>query len=350
MAAKKLDNLFMQENYGPWEINFSDFLNLHGLQEKLGFLVKFAVLAPSSHNAQPWRFRIRNSEIDVLPDFRRALPFADPANRLLFIALGCSIENILIAADYYNFKTSITYFPEHEIAARIKFASQEKFEPRESHLIFSIPKRRTNRSRYADRLPDKTFLQWISKNQDDGIKIQIVTDAEKRMALTDIILKTLVYAMENQGFRSEMSEYLRPNITSSKTGMPGKGLGMPLPLSFIAAHIVRRINVNRVNNKKNGILLKNFTPAFGILSAQHDSPDGWIKTGQIFERIALKATEYGIAAGPQLSPIQIGEFYRGVQMLLDIKERPQLIFRLGYPLKETPHTPRLSAKEVTIWN
>ena len=32
-------------------------------------LVRFATLAPSGHNTQPWRFRIERDRIDLLPDF-----------------------------------------------------------------------------------------------------------------------------------------------------------------------------------------------------------------------------------------------------------------------------------------
>lgn len=34
-------------------------------------IIKYAVKAPSGHNTQPWKFRIENNSILILPDFAR---------------------------------------------------------------------------------------------------------------------------------------------------------------------------------------------------------------------------------------------------------------------------------------
>ena len=38
------------------------------------FLIEQAVKAPSGHNTQPWTFRIKETEIDILPDFTKRCP------------------------------------------------------------------------------------------------------------------------------------------------------------------------------------------------------------------------------------------------------------------------------------
>ena len=58
------------------------------------FLIEQAVKAPSGHNTQPWMFRISETEIDICPDYSRALPVVDPDNRELFVSLGCAAENL----------------------------------------------------------------------------------------------------------------------------------------------------------------------------------------------------------------------------------------------------------------
>ena len=42
------------------------------------FMIGHATKAPSGHNTQPWSFKISESEIDIYPDFTRALPVVDP--------------------------------------------------------------------------------------------------------------------------------------------------------------------------------------------------------------------------------------------------------------------------------
>jgi hypothetical protein len=57
-------------------------------------LVRFATLAPSGHNTQPWRFRIGTDRIELLPDFARRTPVVDPDDHHIFVGRGCAAENL----------------------------------------------------------------------------------------------------------------------------------------------------------------------------------------------------------------------------------------------------------------
>ncbi|HEY9119502.1 MAG TPA: hypothetical protein VIN33_07070 [Marinobacter sp.] len=72
-------------NTGPWH-------------EQAVTLIRQTVLAPSSHNTQPWRFRISTSTIDLYADRTRALPVNDPADRELTISCGCALFNLCVGA------------------------------------------------------------------------------------------------------------------------------------------------------------------------------------------------------------------------------------------------------------
>lgn len=52
------------------------------VRAELADLVRFATLAPNGHNAQPWRFRLAEGRIDVLPDpTPRTRSWRQPRNR-----------------------------------------------------------------------------------------------------------------------------------------------------------------------------------------------------------------------------------------------------------------------------
>ena len=61
-------------------------------------LVRYATLAASGHNTQPWQFAIKANMIEIHPDLTRHLPAVDPSDRELWISLGCALENLLVAA------------------------------------------------------------------------------------------------------------------------------------------------------------------------------------------------------------------------------------------------------------
>ena len=65
----------------PWQINEQDFPRDGDSTKKLQFLLCYAILAPSSHNTQPWKFSFSEDEIQVFIDRTRWLKIADTDQR-----------------------------------------------------------------------------------------------------------------------------------------------------------------------------------------------------------------------------------------------------------------------------
>ncbi|MFY9463206.1 MAG: hypothetical protein WAP52_03410 [Candidatus Sungiibacteriota bacterium] len=334
----------MKTNYRAWEIDFDEFHRQMSDAGRLRFLMRFAVLAPSSHNSQPWRFEVGESKIIVRPDMRRSLPKSDTNHRQLFISLGCAIENLIVAADYYGFATQTDYQDDEAV---ISFQRVRR-EPSQDahHLIFSILKRHTNRNPYDDRMPDEQFLGWMRGLANDEMRIDCIIDQSIKNKIADITIAAGIAAMDDRGFREELSHYVKSNITKAKTGMPGLGFGMPTPLSLIASFMLKRFNMSKLSRKQDRKLLTEQTPVMAVISTKEDDKKSRMQVGQLYERIALTAEKDGIKTAPMAAAIQIGNFYQELQRILGVSSRPQMFFRLGYSAKLTPHSPRLSEHEV----
>ena len=67
-------------------------------------LVRYATLAPSSHNTQCWKFTIADTAIMIAPDLSRRCPAVDPDDYHLFVSLGCAAENLAQAALAHGLK------------------------------------------------------------------------------------------------------------------------------------------------------------------------------------------------------------------------------------------------------
>ena len=240
----------MQENYRSWVINYQKFHDQKTLFDQLKFLIGFAILAPSGHNSQPWKFSIHGNTIILAPEATRALPKSDPNERQLFLSLGCALENLLVAADYYGFDTEVEYRPSANIAAKITFSKRPHSDLSENHLIFSIPKRHTNRNPYEDRLPDTSFINWLKNLNNQELHLELIENEISRHKIADISLQALIETMDEPHFREELSQYLKSNFTKSKLGMPGFSHGLPAPISLIASPLIRRVNMNRLSFKK----------------------------------------------------------------------------------------------------
>ena len=86
----------------PWDIKKEDFPQTSVLADQIKFVLGYAILAPSTHNSQPWRFKIQDNFCRIYYNPELKLPEADPSGRDLYISMGCMIENLIIAANYFG--------------------------------------------------------------------------------------------------------------------------------------------------------------------------------------------------------------------------------------------------------
>src|ERR1044071_2504628 len=95
-----------------WNISADDFPADGNSEEKLWFLVRYAVLAPSTHNTQPWRFRIHGNVVELYADFARALPVVDPQYRELIMSCGAALLHLRIAIRYFGHAYTVERLPD----------------------------------------------------------------------------------------------------------------------------------------------------------------------------------------------------------------------------------------------
>jgi nitroreductase len=341
----------MKTNYKSWYLKVENFPDTGPLQKKLEFLVRFAVLAPSAHNTQPWSFSINNNSIFVFINNERALKESDPVWRQVIISLGCAIQNILIAADYYGFQCFVDYFPNKDnrnLVAKINFIDSNILKNDFSHLIFSILKRRTNRNKYDTRLPTSVFLDELRAENREGFGVVIVSDRPRCEILAQLALISQIETMDQDFFREELSRYIKSNLTREKIGMPGFTLGIPTPVSFFASRLIRKINLSRKTQTKDEVLLMKYTSAFGIVFAPGDSDFDRVKAGELLQKAWLLAEKNGLSCAPLAAPVQIDEYCKKIQEILHFPNRPLAFFRLGYALKSARHSPRLGIDDILI--
>ncbi|MBF8280981.1 MAG: hypothetical protein HW383_754 [Candidatus Magasanikbacteria bacterium] len=330
-------------NYQPWKIDAAAFPSAGSFRDQLAFLVNYAVLAPSGHNTQPWKFIVSENKMILAPEWSRDLPKSDPAHRQLFISLGCALENLLIAAGQFGLNASVTYPSDTEENIILSFDVWDRSK-HSSPLFAAIPDRRSHRGSYFPEFPSENMPPLLELALPDT-QIEIVRD-ERRFGLADLSIKAGIAAMTDD-FRDELSQYVIPNYSNRMVGMPGKCHNMPLPVSMIAGWLIKRVNVAKMNEGVERKLLERASPAFGIVTAIGDSRRDWIRAGQTFERAALHATWRGMATAPLAAAVQVGDFFRDVQKILGTMMRPLVMFRIGYPKKSAPHSPRLPASTVT---
>ena len=146
----------MQAKSG-WDIDEADFPRKGPPETRAWFALRYATLAPSSHNSQPWRFMVDGDTISLLADRTRSLPVVDPYDRELLISCGAALLNLRAALAHFGHGFAINLFPtelEPDLLARVRETLQT--DPYPQLLI------RVGRSEFAAHTPRRPFDQVTS--------------------------------------------------------------------------------------------------------------------------------------------------------------------------------------------
>ncbi len=334
-------------NFAAWGVKESDFPEKGTTEYQLKYLLRYAILAPSGPNSQPWKFSVNTNTISVYADMKRSLPFVDPSNRTLFMSVGCAIANLLVAGEHFGFQPRLDYFPkgqDSDLVAEVKFERKACLSGED--LFSQITRRHTTKDRYEDKKIDDSILSDLKACIDEpGFHLWYMASKDEKSALADLVARAHHIQLSNKHFRSNLSSWLRNNWTTEPDGMPLYTFGVPDAVSLGFPAAFKEFDLSEaVIYRDSGLI--NGCGALGVLSSDGDDKLAWARCGRLLENYLLKATSYDIRASFFSQPIglpQLREELRGM-----IKEGyPQILFSLGYsvPVK---HTPRRALEDVLI--
>jgi hypothetical protein len=178
-------------------------------------------LAPSSHNTQPWIFKIIDNVIELYADRTRALPVVDPDDRALIISCGAALYHLQLAMHYFGYADRVELFPESEnrdLVARItangrSSKADEQLADEHSSLFSATTKRRTNRSSFEQRKVSDDLLsalRTIAKEYSAWLDVVDADDNERKNKIADLISQGDI---EYNYLTSGLDESLRHGFT-----------------------------------------------------------------------------------------------------------------------------------------
>ncbi|MFE3632740.1 Acg family FMN-binding oxidoreductase [Streptomyces sp. NPDC059168] len=321
-------------------------------------LVAAAVLAPSMHNAQPWRFRLREDEgvLELRPDLGRAMPHSDPANRALYMGCGAALFNLRVAAAHAGISPEVRLLPEPAeplLLASVRSAPPPA--PASAHggaardvadlarLHPAIQRRHTSRHPFDEKdIPDDARAALRTAAAQEGAELlfagpwhvetvlDLVQDAESRDAV------------HPEGM-ADLRRWTRlgPEADIATDGVPEYAFGPRMrdgraPLRDFAG---RRPVADR------GAAAFERNPHLALLSTSGDTPADWLRAGQALERVLLEATLAGLATSLTSHALESPDLRPLVRDPVVGRGHVQMVLRLGYgPFG--PATPRRPVREV----
>lgn len=324
----------------PWLLDAADFPVDGEEREQALFLVRYAILAPSSHNSQPWRFAVDDASIRVYLDESRWLRIADADQRELHISAGCAVENLMVAAEYFGFAPEVEYFPDepHPGAAASIHLAPRAAGTRPADLIEAITRRHTNRRVFDTRpLPAPVRDRLAAQCRENGIQLSLTDNAEIKHEVERLASRADAVQFADPAFREELGEWI------------GSGaFGAPWLIAKLGQLAVTHLNMGEAMGKKDTARIES-APVLGLITSSGDDRTSQLKAGRVLESIYLAATLEGVSLQPESQLCEVPEIRAELSRLAAQPGLyPQQPFRLGYAPRGPEHTPRRPLEDVVV--
>jgi hypothetical protein len=181
-------------------------------------LVRNATLAASGHNLQPWKFALRESSIEIHPDYTLRLSVVDPNDRELWISLGCALENLLISAKAAGYAGAVTY----PGAADHIHVRLEADSPQSSALFEAIPLRQNTRSEYNGRLIVREDLKQVQALPlEQGVRLSFALNPSDMETVLEYVTQGTLIQYAEKAFVDELIGCLRFNKKEALASLDG---------------------------------------------------------------------------------------------------------------------------------
>jgi len=334
------------EHLEPWNIHAGDYPRHADPIARHRFLLRYAILAPSSHNTQPWRFRCDDEGIDLLADQSRRLEVIDAEGRQLFMSLGGALLNLRVAMTRFGDDPEVQLFPspsEPDWIARVTPGGPRVPTNEEIDLFDAIPTRHTNRRPFEQRPVSYQIADLLSQAAaDEGAWLMRLLPQQRTHA-AQLIAAADREQFHDKQFRRELSQWLVADGSTRADGIPGYSKSYGAPLTAANGLLVRTFDIGGRVAEGERDLIKG-TPMLAILGTDSDQPEAWLEAGQAMQRALLVASLHGLSASFLNQALELQRSRRAFVRMVG-RGFPQLVLRFGYGPNARP-TPRRPVDEL----
>lgn len=293
-------------------------------REQLEGLIELAALAPSGGNNQPWKWLYYKSSLFLFHDAHRSVSFTDYNHVAANVALGATLENLVIAAHSRGYEIRVDILPVPEcpaLTAQCRFLKNTSRAVKiETHfgtdLVDYINKRCTNRLT-GDKKPIPAHILQTLKGATEsvpGAKIQFVETADQIQKLGRIITAAeRLRFMHPQGhhelFKNEL-RWSRQEYEQKRDGIEvdslnltaSEGAGMMLARDTRVIDYLREWKGGKGFEKLSQKAVDSAS-ALGLITMPKFAPHDYIMGGRATERLWLTTTKNNIALYPMTGPL-----------------------------------------------
>ncbi len=294
-------------------------------------LIRFATLAANGHNTQPWRFRIGENAIDILPDLSRRTPVVDPDDHHLYASLGCAAENLMLAARSRRFSGEVTFENSGDGLARISLDADRS---RHSDLLQAVTVRQCSRTAYNGKPASTRILEKLKRAATRyEVDAVFVTDNVRSEEILSLVIEGNSSQVDDPAFVKELKQWIRFNPAAAarlRDGLYSESSGNPALPDWLGPTLFDFFFSKESENEKYVEHVRS-SAGIAVFVAKTDDRQGWFNAGRAYQRFALRATLDGLKNAFLNQAVEVPAVRKELQALLGIGDRrPNLVVRYGY--------------------
>ena len=308
-----------------------------------------AVLAPSVHNTQPWRFALRDESLELRADRDRQLPVLDPTGRQLVISCGCALFNarVALAAAGCDSRSSALPDPaQPDLLARVEI--RPRWGVRGSALAALdevIETRRTNRREFTtETVPPELLELLVRSAAAEHSELLTIRDAEQRRVVAELSRSAVAVENADPAYRAELGVWTTDDPTRpdgvQAMSVPRVDSDSPdeLPLRDFDSRGTGWLPARTRSTSDQCLLL---------VGNVADDVRGWLSTGQALERVLLEIARAGYAASLFTQVVEVPRMRAQLREGLRLDVWPHVLLRVGHA-PPTPATRRRPPSAVLL--
>ena len=303
-------------------------------------MIRLATLAASSHNTQPWAFKMSKTAIEILPDLTRKLTAVDPDNHHLFASLGCAATNLALAGEASGKSGDLSFNPTDD--GSLVFTFRDAL-PNPTPLSQAMTKRQSTRTEYSGMPVSTTDLKHLADAAAlPGVATLLITERSEIDKIRDLVIASNTVQMNDPAFVDELKAWIRYNPRSAL--LTGDGLfsattGNPTMPDWLGPVLFRLAFQAKSENDKYARQI-NSSAGIAVFASENNDPEHWTLAGRASQLFALQATALGLKHAFINQPAEVTSFRPELAKMIGLPDRrPDLVMRFGYG-PDMPYSPR----------
>jgi len=310
-------------------------------------LVRYATLAASSHNTQPWKFELERGRILIRPDLSRRCPAVDPDDHHLYASLGCAAENLILAAQAAGLRGHLSC----DASTSSVQVDLEEASPFRSNLFEAIPRRHCSRAEYdGTELSGEQLRLFEEVGRGSGVSLLLLTARKQKEQVAEYVAEGNTVQFDDARWVQELKTWIRFNARDALgtgDGLYGPVMGSPDVPRWLGSLFMRLAFSAKRQTRKDVEHIRS-SAAIAVFFSDADDKPHWIEAGRCYERLALQAAVLDLRTAFINQPVEVSAIRRQFAASLGIGNlRPDLVVRIGRG-PEMPRSLRRPVEQVVM--